>query len=498
MLTPASVESVLCKWELDYAIKRGKSIIPVLLGKNINLPALLADIQYVDFSESIPNDAVAKLMGGVSSVQKRKHTPILIIVFVLLMAAVAGGFLLLPWTSVTEFMVALGVIPATGTPTTTYTPSPTSSGTPTSTQTATPSNTPTLTPTQTLAPLMDTTALFKRILDQNIHVQQALGNRMQTQTDDVPESSLQKFENGLMIWHSGSKVIYVLLDNKTFLAFTDTWTSKTTPEPFCTSNPPPQDRLLPVLGFGKVWCDNRTVRQTIGFAVAPEEKYTFWSQSFDSGWLIRIGDTIYALMVSPGDDSGTWDLFYAYNYTPVSLKQQASAPTSESNLGLAPGDAQFQGIPFELGWKTTTQCQPPFEVQPTDIQLDVNIFRPLNVYLLLQAGWGLVDYNGNQFGQVVLTFSDGSQRTTVLTLGDNIRDWARERPNAVIEAHSPYLHQAWEGTAPDGTPGRIDMLTIDIPEKYSNQTLESIQITDTSDEIDPCIHLLAVTVASVQ
>lgn len=63
-LTPESVASEYCQWELAEAVRLGKPVIPVLLQAKTSLPQYLTGIQYVDFTEGPTGDAVARLMGG--------------------------------------------------------------------------------------------------------------------------------------------------------------------------------------------------------------------------------------------------------------------------------------------------------------------------------------------------------------------------------------------------------------------------------------------------
>jgi hypothetical protein len=367
--------------------------------------------------------------------------------------------------------------------------------TPEATETPALTVTASLTSTLTPVPLSDTADVFQRLLARDPDLTSALGDRLSPQPFLVLGST-QAFERGLMIWRSDSKDIYVLFDQGAFLTFRDTWSSGMTPLS-CDSSPP-EDRFQPAYGFGKVWCDDPNVQEDLGFATAVEHNYSFSLQSFDSGWLIRIADSAYALVTSDDSANGVWYLLNTYDYTTISLEQQSDSSSQETNLGLGPGIKHLRGIPFDVGWKATTQCRPPFENQPTSIQLVASVANPVKVHLLLQAGWGLVEYQDQILGEVLLTFSGGSERRIPLVLGYNIRDWSRDRPNAVIMATSETLQPAWEGTAPDGAAGGMDILTIDIPAPYSSQSLETIQITDLSDGIDPCVHLLATTVRNSQ
>jgi len=183
------------------------------------------------------------------------------------------------------------------------------------------------------------------------------------------------------------------------------------------------------------------------------------------------------------------------DFQTVSLESQSEMALPETNLGLASGLNYLLDIPFETGWKFSTQCSHMPE-RPTIVTINANISNPHYVYVLLQAGWGITAYQDIQIGNIRLNFSDGSFIDTSLSLGYNIRDWSRDDPQAVTTVFSTDLQSAWEGTAPDGRLGGMDILTIRIPEK--KDTLTNIEFSDvsqtTTGNMNPCIHVMAVTV----
>jgi len=63
-MTPESIESEWCQWELAKAVEFGKPVIPVLMQARTQLSDQLKRLQYVDFSNGPTGDAVARLMGG--------------------------------------------------------------------------------------------------------------------------------------------------------------------------------------------------------------------------------------------------------------------------------------------------------------------------------------------------------------------------------------------------------------------------------------------------
>lgn len=62
VLTPESVESERCQWELATANEQGKTVIPVLFHAKTRMPDALIDHQCVDFTEGPTPAAVAQLM----------------------------------------------------------------------------------------------------------------------------------------------------------------------------------------------------------------------------------------------------------------------------------------------------------------------------------------------------------------------------------------------------------------------------------------------------
>lgn len=67
-MSPDSVVSEYCQWELGKAIDYSKPIIPVLLRANTNVPSIMANLQYVNFTKGPTGEAVAKLVKGISEI----------------------------------------------------------------------------------------------------------------------------------------------------------------------------------------------------------------------------------------------------------------------------------------------------------------------------------------------------------------------------------------------------------------------------------------------
>lgn len=74
-MTPESIASDWCKWELARAVDLGKPVVPVLLKARTQLPDQLKRLQYVDFSNGATGDAVARLMGGLQNLSPAQLPP---------------------------------------------------------------------------------------------------------------------------------------------------------------------------------------------------------------------------------------------------------------------------------------------------------------------------------------------------------------------------------------------------------------------------------------
>ena len=103
----------------------------------------------------------------------------------------------------------------------------------------------------------------------------------------------QTFERGTMIWVDNlgprfAPVIYVIFFDTTrnslvWQFYTDTWHEG---DPNSGGETPPANLYEPIRGFGKIWRDNAAVRNTLGWASAPERADTGIVQSFINGLMI--------------------------------------------------------------------------------------------------------------------------------------------------------------------------------------------------------------------
>ena len=193
------------------------------------------------------------------------------------------------------------------------------------------------------------------------------------------------------------------------------------------------------------------------------------------------------------------------DFNQLSIRHISQLSEPRRDLGKDPGIHEVGGVPFDLGWVASTQCVYLSE-RPRQITLDTVIRHPRVVYMLFQSAGTDQHFLNMQAAVVRLVFASGKTHDTPLILGVNLRDWATERyPHTVSTTSSSDVEEAWREAVPLDDRvivGVVDMLTIEVPDTLSDDTLTSFSIIDTSVEkfsqVDPCIHLLAVTVEYAQ
>ena len=108
------------------------------------------------------------------------------------------------------------------------------------------------------------------------------------------------FAGGQMLWRQDNAVIYVLTNDSRWAQYDDLWREGdaefTCGEP---TNPP-----TPVRGFGRVWCDQPSVRRGLGAATAAEIGDAGGrAQDFANGMLLAAPDGSIFVLVG---ESATW------------------------------------------------------------------------------------------------------------------------------------------------------------------------------------------------
>lgn len=237
--------------------------------------------------------------------------------------------------------VEAGVPEGTPTASTSATPSPTPKGdgaTPTATATASPSPTPVpTTPRRTFTPLptaaitptaiaTPTTAPTPIGADCAIQPQRGLG--LVYQENPVAAARLgcaksgevavqlirQGFENGLMIWRSDTKDIIALRRDGRWFSHPDAWRIG---EKLGDVGPAPEGKFFPERGIGKVWQQQIVLRETLGWAVAPEQPLPGTVQQFTGGLMLWTGDRVIYVLYPDGSWRGFADSYVAPTATPM-------------------------------------------------------------------------------------------------------------------------------------------------------------------------------------
>jgi hypothetical protein len=104
--------------------------------------------------------------------------------------------------------------------------------------------------------------------------------------------AVEPFERGTMVWVKGgyrlpNRIYVIYFDNArgslVWESYEDTWYEG---EPSSGGEKPPSGLYEPIRGFGKLWRTNPHVRNTLGWAAAPESADGGSVQTFDSGSLM--------------------------------------------------------------------------------------------------------------------------------------------------------------------------------------------------------------------
>ena len=108
------------------------------------------------------------------------------------------------------------------------------------------------------------------------------------------QSAYEPFQHGAMLWSNkigwyDQPVIYVMFSNGSYQRFDDTFNASVDPE--SGGETPPSGLYEPIRGFGKVWRNNPSVRNALGWATAPEAGGPGRFQIMEGGEMIWSGAT---------------------------------------------------------------------------------------------------------------------------------------------------------------------------------------------------------------
>jgi len=120
----------------------------------------------------------------------------------------------------------------------------------------------------------------------------------------VGTAAQQSFERGLLVWFGASRTIYALFEDKA----TPAWSAF--PDEFVDGQPesdpslqPPEGKLQPVRGFGRLWRTNPEVRRRLGWASGPEQPFDGALQLSGGAVFLRLRDGGVAELAANGE---TW------------------------------------------------------------------------------------------------------------------------------------------------------------------------------------------------
>jgi hypothetical protein len=107
-----------------------------------------------------------------------------------------------------------------------------------------------------------------------------LGKPLVPNAADRVSLAAVEMENGYMLYDGGAKKVYVLPYRGGALIYDDTWTDGQDPG----GAPGPRQGLVePSRGFGKVWRENPSVKEALGYARGTERGFTGETQAYERG-----------------------------------------------------------------------------------------------------------------------------------------------------------------------------------------------------------------------
>ena len=163
-------------------------------------------------------------------------------------------------------------------------PVPTATPTPWPTLTPQPEPSPTLLPQKEPSCTQAVAARFYSDWTNDVRLRRALRCPIQElKSGFVAE---QPFERGDMFWREADRTVFVLFDDGQWLSFADYW-QEGMAEYACQAAAP-AGWLLPKRGFGLVWCNEKGIKEGLGWATAEESGFTAEWQAFEGGELLAL------------------------------------------------------------------------------------------------------------------------------------------------------------------------------------------------------------------
>src|SRR2546428_2081285 len=139
---------------------------------------------------------------------------------------------------------------------------------------------------------------------------------------------------------------------------------------------------------------------------------------------------------------------------PVALGAQATVPLSGMYAGAPTGSVSLGGHTFDLSAGNLASL-----ANGQSVSFSGSWANATGAYLLLNSANTYLWYDQTVVGNVTLTFSDGTTKSTNLMVGSNLREWrtgAGFTDNVITD---PAAAQVWSGTAVSCSTPSIRTLT---------------------------------------
>jgi hypothetical protein len=212
------------------------------------------------------------------------------------------------------------------------------------------------------------------------------------------QSTFQAFENGFMTWRSdtGEIDVYFGTNGGVAAGYLREYYGALPDNPF---NNPPQGRVRPIMGFGKVWGNLSDVRTPLGWATAPEVGFTMRVRPIPGTTILQMTVPFGGQIRWISNDSNRFWGFTTEVLGSMSANAQAEAPTPEVPTLQAPT-------------VEATAEAPPAEIPPTATLADVSTTTDA-VYQSYEKGFMVWRADNG----TVMVFPDGGE-TIYYSQGD--------------------------------------------------------------------------------
>lgn len=202
--------------------------------------------------------------------------------------AVAATAVVLPSRTAEVIVTESPVAPTTEIPTEVLTEAP--AATALAPATAVPTSTPL--PTRTPLPTATSTPTCPEVTGPFADIWRAEQGRLGCATNNAHGTwtAVESFETGLMFWREDIDRVYAVYQSGTWQSYANTWRDGDPIYTCGTAATPP----TPLRGFGRVWCNNTSVRSGLGSATDLERGFDATVQDFQRGSILRMDTgTIY-------------------------------------------------------------------------------------------------------------------------------------------------------------------------------------------------------------